>query len=115
MDCPECQSEQIVKNGKVRLQDQTAIQKYLCKACGRQFNERSGTAMSRLRTSATVVALALNVRAEGMGVRATGRCFGKSHGTIIKWEQRLAATAGNGSPPAPPDADVTVEADEMST
>jgi transposase-like protein len=114
MDCPECQSEQIVKNGKVRLQDQTEIQKYLCKACGRQFNERSGTGMSRLRTSATVIALALNVRAEGMGVRATGRCFGKSHGTIIKWEQRLAAMAENVSLRASPGSDVTEEVDEMS-
>jgi transposase-like protein len=28
MNCPECGSEAIVKNGKIQLQDQTPIQKY---------------------------------------------------------------------------------------
>ena len=37
--------------------------------------------MSRLRTSSSVVSYALNARTEGMGVRATGRTFGKSHTT----------------------------------
>ena len=32
-----CESEQVVKNGKITLQDRTSVQKYLCKACGRQF------------------------------------------------------------------------------
>jgi transposase-like protein len=50
MHCLKCQSEQVVKNGKITLQDRTYVQKYLCKACGRQFNERTGTPMARLRT-----------------------------------------------------------------
>ena len=66
MHCPDCQSEQIVKNGKLTLQDHTPIQKYLCKACGRQFNDRTGTPMARIRTASTLVALAMNVRTEGM-------------------------------------------------
>jgi transposase-like protein len=115
MNCPECESEQIVKNGKIKLQDQTPIQKYLCKTCGKQFNERTGTPMARLRTPAMVVSLALNVRTEGMGVRATGRCFGKSHSTILKWEQRLAAQLEQWSPPAPDGSDVTLEGDEVYT
>lgn len=35
MRCPRCNSEQIVKNGSIH----TGKQKYLCKACGRQFVE----------------------------------------------------------------------------
>ena len=115
MNCPDCQSEQIVKNGKIALQDNSPIQKYLCKACGKQFNERTGTPMARLRTPSMVVSLAMNVRTEGMGVRAAGRSFGKSHSTILRWECRLATQASQWSPPAPDGADVTIEGDEVYT
>lgn len=62
-----------------------------------------------------VVSLALNVRTEGMGVRATGRSFGKAHSTIIRWERRLATQASQWSPPAPGGAEVTLEGDEVYT
>ncbi|NJL00918.1 MAG: hypothetical protein HC910_10285 [Spirulinaceae cyanobacterium SM2_1_0] len=71
--------------------------------------------MARLRTKAEVIAAALNVRSEGLGVRATGRAFGKSHATIIKWERRVAAQTEHWSPPAPEKAKVTLEGDEVST
>lgn len=35
MNCPTCESEQIVKNGSIH----TGKQKYMRKACGRQFVE----------------------------------------------------------------------------
>jgi transposase-like protein len=115
MQCLECESQQIVKNGKVTLQDGTTVQKYLCKACRKQFNDRTGTPMARLRTASTIVTLAMNVRTEGMGVRATGRSFGKAHSSILRWEQRLANQASQWSPPAPEQADITVEGDEVYT
>ena len=71
--------------------------------------------MARLRTSSMVVSLAPNVRTEGMGVRATGRSFGKSHSTISRWERRLANQASQWTPPAPDGADVTVEGNEVYT
>lgn len=40
--------------------------------------------MARLRTSSSVVSCAINARTEGMGVRAAGRIFGKSHTTIMR-------------------------------
>jgi len=115
MNCSDCQSERVVKNGKITLQDDRPIQKYLCKACGKQFNQRTGTPMARLRTRSMLVSLALNVRTEGMGVRATGRSFGKSHSTIIRWEQRVAQQKAQWSPPAPDQAEVTIEGDEVYT
>lgn len=115
MHCPECESQQVVKNGKVTLQDGAVVQKYVCKVCRKQFNDRTGTPMARLRTSSTIVALAMNVRTEGMGVRATGRSFGKSHSTILRWEERLANQLNQWSPTAPKTADLTVEADEVYT
>ncbi len=71
--------------------------------------------MARLRTPARVVSAALNVRSEGLGVRATGRSFNASHATIMNWERRLAACVPQGSPPAPEGSELTVEGDEVYT
>lgn len=71
--------------------------------------------MSRLRTPSVIVSAAINVRSEGLGIRATGRAFGKSHSTVIRWEQRLAQQVGQWSPPAPSTAEVTLEGDEVYT
>ena len=46
--------------------------------------------MARLRTPVSLVSAAINVRTEGLGVRATRRSFGKSHATIMRWERRVA-------------------------
>lgn len=115
MNCPKCQSQQVIKRGLDTLKDGTSLQRYRCKDCGRRFNERTGTPMSRLRTPSSLVSFALNARTEGMGVRATGRTFGKSHTTIMRWEQRLASKIDKWSPPAPDGSDVTVEGDEVYT
>ncbi len=114
MNCPDC-GHSAVKNGKDHLQDGTVIQTYRCKACSKRFNQRTGTPMARLRTPTPTVSLALKMRTEGMGIRATGRVLEKSHSTVMIWEQRLANKAANWSPAAPPDTDVTVEADELYT
>jgi transposase-like protein len=115
MKCPHCQSKKTVKNGKVKLQDQSVQQQYLCQGCKNRFNERTKTPMARLRTPVSLVSDALNVRAEGLGVRATGRSFGKSHATIIRWEQRLAQQSKQWSPPAPAGTAITLEGDEVYT
>jgi transposase-like protein len=111
MDCPHCQSQQIVKNGREARPNGALIQRYRCRDCGKQFNERTGTPMARLRAPSSVVAMALNSRTEGTGARATGRVLGKSHSTILRWEERLDAW----SPPAPGDREVTLEGDEVYT
>ena len=35
MNCPKCESEQIIRNGSIH----NGKQKYMCKECGRQFVE----------------------------------------------------------------------------
>jgi transposase-like protein len=62
-----------------------------------------------------MVSAAINVRTEGLGVRATGRSFGKSHSTMIRWERRLAKQVNQWSACAPDGADVTLEGDEVYT
>lgn len=114
MNCVYCESERIVKNGKNQAGGRT-IQNYRCNECGRRFNERSGTPMARLRTSAEIIALAMKVRSEGMGLRATGRVLGKSGGSIINWEERLSNQLEKWSPQAPVVSEVTIEGDEVYT
>lgn len=115
MKCPKCENEQIVKNGKVNLKDKSRLQKYRCRACTQRFNERTGTPMARLRTPVKLVEMAIKARTEGMGVRATGRVLDKSHSTISRWEQRLAAKVEKWSPVAPSGAEITIEGDEVYT
>jgi len=71
--------------------------------------------MVRLRIPATVVAAAINVCTEGLGIRATGQSFGKSHSSIIRGEHRLAGHLEQWSSPAPDGADITLEGDEVYT
>ena len=66
--------------------------------------------MSRLRTPASVVSLAMKMR-----IRASGRVLEKSHVSIMRWEQKLATQSQQWSPPAPAEADITVEGDEVYT
>ncbi|MDJ0741951.1 MAG: helix-turn-helix domain-containing protein [Xenococcaceae cyanobacterium MO_167.B27] len=68
--------------------------------------------MSRLRHSPEKVALAMKMRTEGNGLRATARILGKSHATIIGWEKHLAEMEKKWSPAAPNDGDGTLEGDE---
>jgi hypothetical protein len=71
--------------------------------------------MARLRTPPEVISLAMKVRSEGLGIRATGRVLGKSGGSVINWEKRLSAQLLNWSPNAPEGGEVTVEGDEVYT
>lgn len=114
MKCVYCESGCVVKNGKDQASGQN-IQTYLCKDCGRRFNERSGTPMARLRTAPETIALAMKVRSEGLGIRATGRVLEKSPASIITWEKRVSAQIPNWSPPAPEASEVTLEGDEVYT
>ena len=115
MQCPYCESQAVVKNGKYNLKDGRAVQHHLCKDCGKRFSAKTGTPMSRLRTPAEVVAMALKMRSEGLGVRASGRVLGKSHSAILRWEGRVASQEDSWSPPAPTNSEVRLENDELYT
>jgi len=114
MDCPYC-NHRAIKNGTDRLKDGKSRQTYYCRSCNKRFNERTATPMARLRTSTTTVAMALKIRTEGTGVRATGRILALSHSTVLRWENRVADKVKDWSPPAPVDTEVTLEGDELYT
>jgi transposase-like protein len=102
MHCISCKSQHVVKNGKDQAVGET-IQRYRCNDCGKRFNERSGTAMARLRTPVDIIAQAMNARTEGLGLRATGRILGKSGSSIVNWEKRLADEPDELNEPDEPD------------
>jgi transposase-like protein len=114
MNCTDCKSERVVRNGK-KQSGGKSIQRYLCNECGRRFNERSGTLIARLRTPVETIAMAMKMRSEGLGVRATGRVIGKSGSSITNWEQRISNQIEKWSPTAPAGAEVTIEGDEVYT
>ncbi len=115
MNCIDCQSGRVVKNGTRRLKTGQVVQNYLCNECGRRFNDRSGTPMAGLRTPVETVEMAIKVRGEGLGVRATARVLGKSPSSITGWEERLSAQLSEWSPNAPRGGEVTLEGDELYT
>lgn len=115
MKCVYCKSEQVVKNGSKTLKSNQVLQRYLCKICGRRFNERSGTPMARLRTPVATVEMALKARHEGLSVRAAGRVISKSPSSITDWEERLSTHLSAWSPSAPEGEEVTIEGDELYT
>lgn len=114
--CPYCNNtEYVVKKGFNQRQDGTRHQRYLCRHCHKQFNERTGTPLARLRKPLSQITKALQMRSEGLGVRATGRVEGIAHATVSRWEKRLAAQEPHWSPPAIKEGEVIVEGDELYT
>ena len=55
---------------------------------------RWGTALYRLKTSSTKVALILALMAEGVDVSALERVFGIREGTLLTWLTRAGLQAG---------------------
>ena len=115
MNCPYCQSESTSKRGFSPRRHQAPLQRYICKSCGRLFNERTGTPLAHIHKPAEQVERVLKMRSEGMGVRAAARVEEISHATVTLWEKRLAQMESNWSPAAPEGSDVTVEGDELYT
>jgi transposase-like protein len=114
MNCINCESKRVVKNGN-KQSGGKSIQRYLCNECGKRFNERSGTPLARLRTPVETIAMAIKMRSEGLGIRATGRVIGKSGSSISNWEQRISSQLAKWSPTAPARGEVTIEGDEVYT
>jgi transposase len=71
--------------------------------------------MARLKTPVGKVEMAIKVRGEGLGIRATARVFKKSPSSITGWEKRLSNQLAEWSPKAPEGGEVTIEGDELYT
>ncbi len=81
MQCPECQSTHIRKNGSKR-----GKQNHICVNCGRQFIEHYETARGY---SNEVKRECLKMYVNGMGFRGIERVKGVHHTTVIYWVKQV--------------------------
>ena len=81
MQCPECGSTHIRKNGKKQ-----GKQNHICVVCGRQFIERYEPPKGY---SDEVKRECLKMYVNGMGFRGIERVKGVHHTTVITWVKRV--------------------------
>jgi AcrR family transcriptional regulator len=82
MICPDCQSDQVAKNGK-----QQGSQRYICRGCGRQFADRYVERGHPLE----IRQKCLDLHRAGVSFREIERSTGVSHNTVINWVKHLEA------------------------
>lgn len=81
MQCPECTSTHIRKNGKKQ-----GKQNHICVACSRQFVDRYESPKGY---SDDVKRECLKLYVNGMGFRAIERVKGVHHTTVITWVKQV--------------------------
>ncbi len=91
MQCPECKSTHINKNGKKR-----GKQNYICVDCQRQFIDSYQTQKGY---SEELKRECLTMYVNGMGLRAIGRVKGIHHATIINWVRSVGELLPNAYEP----------------
>ena len=91
MNCPECKSTKIQKNGKKR-----GKQNYLCVQCGRQFiteyNQYQGYSDEFKKEC-------LKLYVNGMGFRAIERVKGVHNTTVMAWVKEVGELLPNAYDP----------------
>jgi transposase-like protein len=81
MQCPECQSTHIRKNGQKK-----GKQNHICVNCGRQFIDVYDLQKGY---SADVKRICLRMYMNGMGFRGIERVTGVHHTTVITWVKQI--------------------------
>ena len=81
MNCPDCQSNHIRKNGHRR-----GKQNHICVDCGRQFVENP---KAHRGYSDDVRAMCLKMSVNGMGFRGIERVTDIHHTTVLNWVKQV--------------------------
>lgn len=89
--CPECGSSSQHPHRTYETLHNGVRQLYQCGDCGSLYSELHGSPMAHLKTAISKVASVFRVRSEGLGLRATARCFDIHKNTVAKWESKFAA------------------------
>jgi len=90
MQCKNCESENIVKNGTVK-----GVQVYKCKICGHRFTE--GSDFPRMRTQSRIISSSIDLYFEGLSVRKIQTQIKKLFGVDVsqvavwKWIMKYSA------------------------
>ena len=107
MDCPRCQSQDLIKRGF-----KSGFQRYRCRACGRHCTDRAP------KFSAEAKAKAIDMYVNNVGIRKIARFVGASPAGVLRWirkehaiiQARLAAAK-----PVLSDEPDIIEMDEIYT
>jgi len=75
----------VVSNGTYRTRSTGKARLFLCRACGKAFSSRTGTAFFGLRTPKRTILLGLRLLAEGLGLRGTARVLEVKLDTVRGW------------------------------
>lgn len=75
----------VVSNGTYRTRSTGRARLFLCRACGKAFSSRTGTAFFGLRTPKRTILLGLRLLAEGLGLRGTARVLEVKLDTVRGW------------------------------
>jgi len=80
--CPHCGSSQVYRNGKA--QHKPYLQRYVCRSCGKQFNDLTGTplAWAQIPPSTALAILYLYYKL-GLSQSAVARELGVARTTVI--------------------------------
>lgn len=105
MECPECHSTHIRKNGTKK-----GKQNHICVNCRRQFVDSTQTPRGY---SETVKRECLKMYVNGMGFRAIERVKGVHHTTLITWVKQVGERLPNAY--VPDQIPVVGELDELET
>jgi transposase-like protein len=79
----------IVGNGTYECQS-GRVRKFICRRCGRVFNDRTGTFFFDLRSSEERVLLALKLLFKGIGIGAIAEVLDSKPDTVLSWLRRAA-------------------------
>ena len=108
MRCTQCESEEVVKDGK----NGSGSQRYKCKACGRHFTPEP----NEIGYAMDVRQQAVEMYVDGQNYRRTGRNLRVNHQTVANWVKAAAQKALETPVPRPiMTADTVVELDELFT
>ncbi len=92
---PDCKlygvtgKENIIGNGTYQIKNKR-VRKYICRECGRVFNDRTGTFFDNVRKEESVVKLALKMAIKGMSIQAISDVLEVQPATVSNWLFRAA-------------------------
>ena len=90
LPCPTCESADIRQYKRYSTLHNGDRLLFEYNICHNRFSETTGSPMENIKSPISKVALALKMRSEGLGLRATGRVLGSDKHTITRWEERFA-------------------------
>ncbi|MFN3789786.1 transposase [Massilia sp.] len=81
--CPSCACERYYRHGQAN-----GLQRYRCRACGRTYNDLSGTPLARLRLRGKWLDY-LGTLIDSTSVRAAAKEVGVHRNTAFRWRHRF--------------------------